>query len=436
MCRRAWEQADVEQRSRLSVVGCFCKAMYLRVAREILENATSRAEREAADQLHQLDVMTWGVDITALFMLSDDFCQRADGFDFMLSRCHRSEEEVLELLAACSSSSIGVSTGSRALLCGRASTWNDLAIDAWTILAVSYCAKIVAADLQGLGGLQLLHASLKLPEPSRLRSWPCKRSFAQLKDLWRSLDAKGRKSMAELRAEMCWYVQACDVSMVALSLVNLQRNGVYVPVTEALLKQFRSSSKLLSQLAREESRISLTEGFCARTDALDVLYAKAVWHVPQREAILKAAFQCNWREAVCGPLPYPLVAAKGSLYSDVERVTATLLLDRLLSATQLLALAHEDTERNRQEEARRRQKASQDRKEKRKAKACADRKTKTPERLPGKPALSHAERYLVHKLLATAPSWDVSPLRVRWTFFELEESDSEEQPAVSVYWDC
>jgi hypothetical protein len=83
LCRRAWEQAEVEQRCRLSVVGCFCKAMYLRVAREILENATSRAERDAADQLHQLDVMTWGVDITTLFMLSDDFCQRADGFEFL-----------------------------------------------------------------------------------------------------------------------------------------------------------------------------------------------------------------------------------------------------------------------------------------------------------------------------------------------------------------
>jgi len=434
LCRSAWQQADVEQRYKLSVVDCFCKAMYLRVAREILENTTTRAEREAAEKLHLLGAMTWGAELTTLFMLNEDFCQREDGFEFMLSRCHRNEDQVLELLAACSSNSIGVSTGNRALLCGRASTWNDLASDAWTILAVSYCAKVMAADLRGLGSLRLLHASLKPPEPSRLRSWPCKKSFAQLKEFWKVLDVKGRKSMAELRAEMCWYVQACDVAMVALSLVHLQRNGVHLPVTEALLKQFRDSSKLLSQLAREECRITLSEDFCARPEALDVLYAKAVWHVPQKEAVLKAAFQCNWREAVCGPLPYPLVAAKGTLYSDVERVTATLLLERLLNAAHLLTLAEADTDRNRREAERRRQQASQDKKKKQKAKAAAERKKGSPEQ--GFGTISHAERYLVHKLLATAPSWDASLLRVRWTFFELEDGSSEEQLAAPLYWDC
>jgi len=339
LCRSAWQQADVEQRYKLSVVDCFCKAMYLRVAREILENTTTRAEREAAEKLHLLGAMTWGAELTTLFMLNEDFCQREDGFEFMLSRCHRNEDQVLELLAACSSNSIGVSTGNRALLCG-----------------------------------------------------------------------------------------------MALSLVHLQRNGVHLPVTEALLKQFRDSSKLLSQLAREECRITLSEDFCARPEALDVLYAKAVWHVPQKEAVLKAAFQCNWREAVCGPLPYPLVAAKGTLYSDVERVTATLLLERLLNAAHLLTLAEADTDRNRREAERRRQQASQDKKKKQKAKAAAERKKGSPEQ--GFGTISHAERYLVHKLLATAPSWDASLLRVRWTFFELEDGSSEEQLAAPLYWDC
>lgn len=426
--------ADVEQRCNLSVVGCFCKAMYLRIAREILETTMPRAARETATQIHHLDAMSWGSRSFKLFMLSETFCQRADGLDFVFSRCHHSEEEVMELLTVCSSSSIGVSTGGRALLCKRASTWNDLACDAWTIVAVSLCAKLMAADLKNLTGLQLLHASLKPPAPSRLRSWPCRRSFAQLKELWKTLDARGRRDLAELRAESYWYVQACDVSVVALSLVNLQRSAVRVPVTEALLKQFRSTSKLLSQLEHERDRTSLTEEFCARPDALDVLYGKAVWHAPQREAILRAAFKCDWNDAMCGQEPFPLVATKGTLYSDVERVTATLLLDRMLNASKLLSLAKEDTKRYQQEEAQRKQRAHKERKEKRRRARILSDGTQAALLAPQKALLSHSERYLVHKLLATAPSWDISSLRVRWTFLELWQPESEE-PSVSLCWD-
>lgn len=437
LCRDGWRSASVADRMALSAVTCCCKATYLKIARKILEESSHRTAQLLVEELHCLDAMDWDVDRSGVFLLTEAFCQREDGADFMLSRCHRSRDRVLELLSVSSSKSVGVATGGRCMLSGLSSTWNDLACDAWTVVAVALCARLVAADMRCLVGLNLLHVSLKLPAPSKLRSWPCRKAFARLKDLWRSMSPEHRQDVAELRSEMFWYLQACDIATAALSLLHLHRRSVFMPVSQELLTKFRNSSKLLAQIEHRMGRSCLSAAFCERVDALDVLYQSAVWHASQKACVLEAVYHCNWKEACSGEKPFPLVAARGTLYSDVERVAATLLLDRLLFYESLVSSAKEDTNLFQLQQELRKQQASEKRQEKKKLRKQASQK-KDSERAAGKAtsaALSHGERYLVHKLLATAPRWDTSCLKVKWTFFELEELCPAPELRASLYFD-
>ena len=427
--KEGWRKASVPERCKLSAVACSCKAMYLRIARQILEETSHQTARALAEELHCLEAMDWDVDHGKAFLLNETFCRREDGAEFVLSRCHRSQGQVLELLSVSSSNRVGISTGGRGMLCKRASTWNDLACDAWTIVAVSFCSKLLAGDMKSLVALNLLHLSLKLPEPSRLRSWPCKRALAHLRELWRKMPPKHRREIAELRAEMFWYVQACDISVAALSLIHLQRKSIFIPVTQDVLHALRSSSKLLSHLEHEIGRACMSRDFCERADSLDILHQRAVWHSSQKNAILDAVYHCNWKEACTGDKPFPLVASKGTLYSDVERVVATLLLDRLLFYGGLIFCAQEDTDSFKAERDLKKQQASEKKHAKKKLKKA------TLNQKPQEATLSHAERYLAHRLLATAPRWDISCLKVKWTFFELEENGQQSEAQVSAYID-
>lgn len=437
-CRRGWQEASVEERCWLSALTCCCKAMYLRIARQILESTTHEVARLAIEDLHCLDAMPWGAkDLHLAFGLTEDFCRREDGAEFMLSRCHQNADQVQELLSISSSHSIGVCTGGRGLLCKRALTWNDLACDAWTLVTIAFCAKMMARDVRSLASLEQLHGTLKAPKPSRLRSWPCRKSFDELKSVWAELDPRGRRAIAELRAEMFWYLQACDVAVVAVSLLHLQRNGIHVPVTMELLNNFRRSSQLLSEVLHEETRLSLSEAFCERADALEFLRSKAVWQTSQRNTIYQAVFQCDWKQACdwkgTSGHPYPLVAGKGSNYLDVERVAATLLLDRLLYSSTLIATARADTTKHALEEVLRKQRSNEARQARKKRKKQP--LDKAPAKGPPASHLSHKERYLTRRLLEMAPSWDTSCLRVRWTFLELEEEDDDMAPEASLYFD-
>lgn len=436
-CRQGWREASVEERCFLSALTCCCKAMYLRIAREILEAITHEEARLAVEDLHCLDAMPWGTtDHHVTFRLTEDFCRREDGAEFMLSRCHQNAIQVQELLSITSSNSIGVSTGGRGLLCKRALTWNDLACDAWTLVTIAFCAKMMARDIRSLASLEQLHGALKAPKPSRLRSWPCRKAFDELKSVWAELDPQGRRAIAELRAEMFWFLQACDVAVVALSLLHLQRHDIHVPVTMELLNNFRRSSPLLSEVQHEEARLSLSESFCERADALEFLRSKAVWQTSQRNFIYQAVFQCDWKQACDwrgeNSRPYPLVACKGSTYLDVERVAATLLLDRLLYYSTLIATARADTSKHALEEVLQKQRSNEARQARRKRNKQP--LYKAPAKDLAASRLSHKERYLTRRLLEMAPSWDTSCLRVRWTFLELEEDD-DVTPQAPLYFD-
>jgi hypothetical protein len=419
LCREGWRSASVADRAFLSTVTCCCKATYLRIARQILEETSHPTAQLFVEELHCLDAMDWGLDHSRVFLLTEAFCQREDGVDFMLSRCHRSREQVLQLLSVSASNSVGIATGGRRMLSGRATTWNDLACDAWTVVAVSFCAKLVAADMRSLVGLNLLHLSLRAPAPSKLRSWPCRKAFARLKELWRGMPPEHRRDIAELRSEMFWYLQACDIATAALSLLHLHRKHVFVPVSQELLRQFRSSSQLLSHIEHHMGRACLSTAFCERADALDVLHQRAVWHASQKTCVLEAVYHCDWKEACSGEKPFPLVAAKGTLYSDVERAASTLLLDRLLFYENLISSAKQDTDSCRVERELQKQQASAKKQAKKRLKKQVSSLRAAEAAAPA--ALSHGERYLVHRLLATAPRWDTSCLKVKWTFFELEE---------------
>ena len=434
LCREAWKTASIVERRKICSIGCYCKVMYLHVARGILLGKTAKALHASYHEEHGLEAMEWGIEESRSFHLSETFCQRDDGFEVMLTRSLEKEEEVLELLFASSSSNIGICAGGEGMLCERASTWQELAVDAWTMVLAAFSSRVVAQESKLLINLHLLHASLRAPQPSSRRSWPCRKAFARLKDLWKTMKPPERKDASELRSEMYWYLKACDVSVTALSFLQLHKQGFEDPVLDAsILKKFQSSSEILSNLSHDDGRTALTQDFCSREDALDFLYSKAVWHASQKRLITRAVFQCNYKDVIICKKPIPLIAHKDTLFTDVERVAATLLLARLIDTSEMVKKAEEDTNRRQQTEALKKFQANRRKLEKQRSlKSVAALKTAQCSR---QGVLSQREKFLAQRLLATSPTWDISRLKVKRTFFELEEDVEDALATASIFAD-
>lgn len=425
LCRETWKTATAVERRNLCSIDCYCRAMYLHVARGILLGKTPKALQASKQEEYILEAMEWNLDDNRSFQLSETFCQRDDGFDVMLSGSLEKEEEVLELLFVSSSNIIGVCAGGEGMLCDRASTWRELALDTWSIVLSAFSSRLVARDNVRLVSLQLLHASLRAPPPSSRRSWPCRKAFARLKELWETMNPRARRDASELRSEIFWYIQASDVAASALSLLQLHKQGLSHPSLDtSILRKFRSSSEILSHLAHEEGRVSLSSEYCSRGDALDLLRSKAVWHASQKQVITRAVFQCNYKDVIACKKPIPLVAQKQTLFTDVERVTATLLLTRLLDTSETKRKAEEDTIRWKQAEDLKKFNANQRKLAKQRGLKLAAAKKAIQS--AGQGVLSQQEKFRTHRLLATSPTWDISCLKVKRTFFELEKQDSED----------
>jgi hypothetical protein len=212
---------------------------------------------------------------------------------------------------------------------------------------------------------------------------------------------------------------AAQDEKITLGLTTLLRgtDEPYTYTNEPLLDLFKTS-ELMTHLHMDKatSHASLDAELCTSEGFLDLLYRKSVCHAAQQREVLRALFQCNFGEGLRSEA-LPLIAHKDTLVSDVERVTATLLLTRLLDHLELVSQAIASTEHLRCLYDERKIRKTEQRTIKKKLKKVPAAAVKEE----GK--LSHEERFLVRCLLATSPSWDSSCLRIRRTFLELPSRD-------------
>lgn len=446
LIEEVWRRLDVDARTQLCRVSCYYKRVYLHSAFQILQLKTPKKDWSAFlehEVTRDLDFGCWDFRLVGA---SSDFCAREDAPRILLERCLKDKDDTLNLL--CVSSSCFLAVGPDAsLLSGRAGCTEAFLRDAWTLVACSLLRNLVAKDKKTLAAVRILHGSLRAPveRATATRSWPSRKALDQLKEVWACMKLQDRKSVLSLKMDFFWYFSACKVAYIALKMWKSHRDVEALQeqqiLPESLLQDVQrlfpkersleadltvyqhvfGGSPLLSSLSLDEASQStdVDDVFCECSGSLGLLLKKSCHHASQQRALLTSLFGCDYREVIVSR-DFPLIAHKDTRLCDVERVVATLMLTNLLSYAELHRQSAYSTEQWRAECLERKQKKVEQKK--------ARIKTKKQKQAPVPDGsccgrLTHAERFRVHRLLATSPTWDLSCLRVKHTFWELPEKD-------------
>lgn len=416
-CRETWTKVTAKERCDLTMIACVDVVAYLHDTNEQLSSVDAGqvlGRRQAPSlptpreiyRLCGLEWSEWSGDWPRVLRLGGDICGAEDGMDFMLETCVKTTEELLDV--------------ARRTASGRSSelSWGAYAREFFSLVIhdmLTHMDKAASHDR----GLRSVRAALTPPPPSKTRSWPPKRVFAELKEAWVGMDCDERLGATMLSASTYWFVQACDVAMVTTALKHTA--GQSAEMSLMALEKLRTQSKLLGNLEVQESSqpvMLLKRDYVMEKGCLDELYGMSVRQGTEKDDLVeKALLGCY--EELFNPLLPDMAATSRSTWRDVERVAATLILDgfiqrhelkrRHLEATAALAaLSQEAALKKKRAKAKRRE--------------AAEKERRVKERLGRELEVRLSEeRSKVLALLERAPSWDISWVRVRRTFIDVEE---------------
>ena len=413
-CCEVWTRFTAEERRELTVIACVDTVAYLHDADEKLSSVDAGQVSRGAFRLHGLEWSEWGGDRPRILRLGGEFCGAEDGMEFMLKTCVETTKELLDVARRAKS--------------GRSSfefSWGAYARELFSLVVhdmLTYMDKAASHDRC----LRNVRAALTPPPPSKKRSWPLRRVFAELKEAWAGMDCEERLGMTAMSTSTYWFIQACDIAMVTTALHRAAGRSAEMSLLE--LGKMRTQSTLLCNLEVLESPrplMLLKRDYVMEKGCLDELYRMSVWQGTEKDELVKKVSFCCYDELFQASFP-ALVGRSASTWSDVERVAATLILDGFIerhalrrrhseAMAALAASSQEAALKKKREKAKRREAAEKERLAKER---LLDREIEEP-RLSEK--RSAEERLKVLALLERAPSWDISWIRVRRTFIDVEE---------------
>lgn len=411
-CREAWTKVTAEERRELTTIACVDIVAYLHDADEKLSSVDAGEVLRDIFRLRGLDWSEWSGDRPQILRLSGDFCEAEDGMEFMLKTCVETTKELLD-----------VARRAKSGLTSFEFSWGTYAREFFSLVVHDMLMHMDKAALHDRC-LRNVREALTTPLPSKKRSWPPKRVFAELKEAWAGMDCEERLGMTVMSMSTYWFIQACDVAMVTTALNRTA--GQSAEMSLLALGKMRTQSKLLGNLEVQESPLPLMllkRDYVMEKGCLDELYRMSVWQGTEKDDLVKKVSCCCYEERFHPNFP-ALVARSTSTWADVERVAATLILDGFLerhvlrrrhseAMAALAALNQEAALKKKKQKAKRREAAEKERQ----VKERLDREIEP--RLSEK--RSTEERLKVLALLERAPSWDISWLRVRHTFIDVEE---------------
>jgi hypothetical protein len=379
---------------------------------ELREEVLSRV----AFRLQQLD---WGTETSPRLMLADYVCKADDSMNFMLALCVKTTEACEEIVKKAKSGRVSVD--SEASL-----TWAQYAREFYTLVVHDILVHMEKAALFERCFLDVREALTK-PPCSAKRSWPSKKVFGELQARWEKLDGEKRFAMTAVCSDVFWFIQACDVAMAAVALKEFSSQKVHMNLL--VLMGLRQRSRLLTNIeVNEDQTMLLNRDYVMEPQCLEDLYKKSVWHTAEKDALLEKVTAGRYADLLEDRQP-TLLAKSTSTWSDVERVASTLILEGLLQRHALDLKEEEDAERT---VVARREAVAKKKKQKR-LEAKKRLQEGVEKRSEAKRRVVEEERRAVLAVLRNAPSWDISCLSVRHTFFDVKE-DTDEEMRWAVDW--
>ena len=328
-CRAAWRRASTDERSALLTLACNATVLYLRVAGHRLaalrsiDQAPSLDDEQAVREACRVGEFEWSLQPPRTLTPSRLLCEQEDTMDLALSLCVPTLGELEALL-------IEVRSGRISAVSSRfPSTWREWAGQIYTFLVIETIVRIDAPAFLEVCRLNVQYALTK-PPPSKLRSWPPKKLFGELKRSWDKMDVEQRVRMSVLSSKEYWFIQACDFATVNATLLMMQSKNA--GVTLAGLETARKGTHLLTNLDVKVDpvlEIFLSASFVVDSGCLDSLYRRAVWHAADKDALLRQAL-CFPNDALFQQEPVAICAFKTATWVDIDRVVSTLLLEGIL----------------------------------------------------------------------------------------------------------
>jgi hypothetical protein len=476
-CREAWANATPGERRQLTSLECNPSVFYLHAAEHLIVSRSSETEEREGRAAFRLTGLEWKLTPPRLLVLGADFCGAGDSMDFALGLCAKTLDECLELVQQAKSGRVGFDTETNCLMSGRSGTWEQHAGDFWTLVVHDICLHLEEATSRArcIGNVM---AALAKPPPSARRSWPSKQTFAELKSTWARLDVEERVRMTMLSPNEYWFVQACDSAMVAATLLACKRESLRMNVS--LLRNAREQSRIIANMdvRVDTGAVMLSSKYVMDPNCLDELHRKSMWHATEKLALVRLALCCRYEGLFEEGRP-AIVADVASTWVDVERVVSTLVIESMLQRMSIMRKAvnfllhHEALTEEAAEKAARlkrekqlakrgearerkaallraekdralaelaRERAELARQEAEERRVAAEEARRAQEELRVVAEVErrlHEERRAEEKrstltLLARAPSWDLSCLRVCRTFLDYHEL--EEPVLISKEW--
>lgn len=452
---------------------CNAVVLYLRIAEKMLVARSSKEDETEGRSRFRLADLEWSMEHPRLLLLSPAVCEADDAMDFMLGLCLATTDECLELVQQAKSGRVGFDAETNALVSGRSSTWEQHARDFWTLVVHDICLHMESSGSHARC-IRNVKSALTKPVSSPTRSWPNKKTFSKLKESWARLDVAERVRMTTLSTNEYWFIQACDICLASGTLVACKKSSLGVDLP--LLKSLRERSKIISNLEVNVDavvRIMMSSAFVMDPRCLEELYSKAARQVTEKADLVRMAL-CYRYDGLLEEGSPALVANSTSNWTDMERVVATLVLECMLQRFALMSKAadfvtqyNQDAELKAYEAAERKRDKRQEKKraaremqmaltraeqerelaELSRQKAEETRRAAEAERAKAEElrvsqeearVLSEMERRLYEEwraeqrkeerqktleMLAKAPSWDISFLRVTRTFLDYHEPE-------------
>jgi hypothetical protein len=415
-CVAEWQKATAEERRYISCLKCAASVRYLYVSEELLARRLSRAGREAF-RLEGLG--WWSIENPQMLMLGEALCAAADAMAFMLKCCARTVSECREILQQAKSGRIAIDSAENVLLSGRCSSWEEHAREVYTLILHEMLQRRDRASWRKQC-LANVHAALEGPRPSQRRSWPSKSELATLQAEWTELSTEERLEASAIAAGFFWFVQACDVALVARALKHADLADERAD--RRLLRKAREASRLLMNLEvtlTGERQITLLSEFVASPDCLELLQQKAVRHVKDKENLVSLALTISYEDLVSAGSPC-LMAGLAATWLDLERIVATVLLENLVQRTGLMSKLRAEMRAREVQDAERAAAVRHAAQQRRKCRKQAELRALQQARAQAAAAREDERRRIV-ALLAAAPSWPFeSWFGVKWTFVHVK----------------
>lgn len=427
-------KSSAEERRHFTSVTCKSVVLYMSMTEQILVARSSNEEEKQARSRFRLDDLEWS-QCPWLMMISPAACKADDTMDFMLGLCVKTADECLELVQRVKSGNIGVNMETNIFVFDRYSTWDQHATDFWTLVVHD-----ITLHLEALGSyaqcIQNVRAALSKPPPSSTRSWPAKKTFAELKKTWERLGVEDRIRMTTLSSNEFWFVQACDTAVATETLAACKRRNLRIDI-HVLVETFRKRSGIIASLnviMDPIARIEMNANFVMNPRCLDEIYKKSARHTAEKIEVARLVLSGRYEDLFKDGAP-KLAADSSSTWADVERVVATLVLECMLQKIALMNKTADFAIRIIEEAAYEAWEAAQKKRETQKAQK-AKRREAEKERMTAEVEMrkveeakeakerSEMERRATLVMLSKAPSWDISCLGIYRTFLHYREVET------------